>query len=93
MNRRDDAVAAGMTHAEADVWDKVAVAAGAYLRLTEEEPTHGMEREEICHAFHVVQGWLAGRPFLRTLRDVMDDEPPISADMDASPCLAGGQGG
>jgi hypothetical protein len=65
--RSDEAVAAGMTPAEADVWDKVATAAGAYLRLTESEPHHGMEREEICHAFHIVQGWLGGRPFMRSL--------------------------
>lgn len=67
MSGVEEAVAAGMTPAEAAVWDKVATAAGSYLRLTESEPTHAMEREEICHAFHVVQGWLAGRPFLRTL--------------------------
>lgn len=66
-SRVDDAIAAGMSPAEADVWDKVASAAGAYLRLTEAEPGHAMEREEICHAFHVVQGWLAGRPFMRSL--------------------------
>lgn len=65
--RIDEAVAAGMTPAEADVWDKVATAAGSYLRLTESEPQHHMEREEICHAFHVVQGWLASRPFLRAV--------------------------
>lgn len=65
-------VAAGMTEAEADVWSKVGDAAGAYLRLTESEPHHGMEREEVCHAFHVIQGWLAGRPFVRAL-DVQID--------------------
>lgn len=60
-------VVAGMTEAEANVWKKVAAAAGAYLRLCDAEPHHGMEREEICHAFHVVQGWLSGRPFMRAL--------------------------
>jgi hypothetical protein len=59
--------AAGMTPREAEVWKLVGGAAGAYLRLTENEPHHGMEREEVCHAFHVIQGWLAGRPFLRAL--------------------------
>lgn len=61
-------IEAGMTPAEAEVWALVGKAAGAYLRLTENEPHHGMEREEVCHAFHVVQGWLAGRPFLRAVR-------------------------
>jgi hypothetical protein len=60
-------IAAGMTPREAEVWDAVGRAAGLYLRLTEDEPQHGMEREEICHAFHVVQGWLAGRPFIRAM--------------------------
>lgn len=61
------AVAAGMTPREAEVWRLVSRAAGAYLRLTVDEPQHGMEREEVCHAFHVVQGWLAGRPFIRAM--------------------------
>ncbi len=65
--RIEQAIAAGMSPAEADVWDKVATAAGSYLRLTESEEHHPMEREEICHAFHSIQGWLAGRPFLRDL--------------------------
>lgn len=63
------AVAAGMTPAEARVWDLVSRAAGLYLRLTENEPGHGMEREEVCHAFHVVQGWLLGRPTTRAIED------------------------
>lgn len=63
------AVAAGMTPAEARVWDLVSRAAGSYLRLTEDEPGHGMEREEVCHAFHVVQGWLLGRPTIRAIED------------------------
>lgn len=58
---------AGMTKAEAATWERVRMAASSYLRLTENEPHHGMEREEICHAFHVIQGWLAGRPFLRKI--------------------------
>lgn len=61
------AVEAGMTEREAETWELVRKAAGSYLRLTEDEPHHGMEREEICHAFHVIQGWLSGRPFLRAL--------------------------
>lgn len=65
--RQREAIAAGMTFREAEVWDNVATVAGLYLRLTEDEPQHGMEREEICHAFHVIQGWLAGRPFMRAL--------------------------
>jgi hypothetical protein len=60
-------VRAGMTEREAEVWLAVSKAAGLYLRLTEDEPRHGMEREEVCHAFHVIQGWLAGRPFMRAL--------------------------
>lgn len=61
------AVTAGMTEREAEVWERVAKAAGSYLRLTDDETHHPMEREEICHAFHIIQGWLAGRPFLRAL--------------------------
>lgn len=56
-----------MTQAEAEVWDAVGTASGKYLRLTETEPHHPMEREEVCHAIHVVQGWLAGRPFMRAI--------------------------
>jgi hypothetical protein len=63
------AIAAGMTEREAEVWSSVAEAAGLYLRLTDDEPIHGMEREEVCHAFHVIQGWLGGRPFLRRLAE------------------------
>lgn len=61
------AVDAGMTERESEVWATVGAAAGKYLRLTEDEPQHPMEREEICHAFHVIQGWLAGRPFIRAM--------------------------
>lgn len=61
------AIDAGMTPREAAVWERVRVAAGAYLRLTDDEPHHPMEREEICHAFHVIQGWLGARPFVRAL--------------------------
>jgi hypothetical protein len=61
-------VAAGMTEREAEVWEKVRHAAGSYLRLTRDDPnSHPMEREEICHAFHVIQGWLGSRPFRRSL--------------------------
>lgn len=71
----ENAIAAGMTPREAEVWEAVGRAAGLYLRLTEDEPQHGMEREEICHAFHVVQGWLAGRPFVRAMGyDKTEDE-------------------
>jgi hypothetical protein len=75
-NLRVTAVAAGMTTGEARVWAMVAEAAGAYLRLTEEEPSHGMEREEVCHAFHSIQGWLAGRPTIRALGHVWAPPPP-----------------
>lgn len=61
---------AGFTEREVEVWEKVGSAAGAYLRLTEDEPGHLMEREEICHAFHIIQGWLAGRPTIRLLGEV-----------------------
>lgn len=67
MSGHDDLIAAGMTPNEADVWELVRSAAGGYLRLTEAEPHHPMEREEICHAFHVIQGWLGARPFVRTI--------------------------
>lgn len=73
MNEYELAIAAGMTPREAEVWALVARAAGAYLRLTEDEPNHPMEREEVCHAIHLVQGWLAGRPFLRAMRAAIDD--------------------
>ncbi len=57
------------TEAESDVWEKVRVAASAYLRLTENEPDHPMEREEICHAFHDIQARLAMRPTLRAINE------------------------
>jgi hypothetical protein len=62
-----DSVAAGFTPAEADAFELVRVAASACLRLTENEPHHGLEREEMCHGFHVVQNWLASRPTMRRL--------------------------
>ena len=61
------AEAAGWTTAEAEVWEAVRLAAAKYLALTEAEPAHGMEREEICHAFHDIQCRLAIRPQIRRL--------------------------
>lgn len=61
------AMDAGLTEREAHVWAVVSYTAGAYISLTEDEPGHVMEREEICHAFHVIQGHLALRPFMRKL--------------------------
>lgn len=55
------------TPAEAEVWEKVRVAAHSYLKLTDNEPDHPMEREEICHAFHDIQARLAMRPTLRAI--------------------------
>jgi hypothetical protein len=56
-----------MTEREAEAWWLVRDAAAACLKLTADEPHHGMEREEMCHAFHVIQGWLASRPTMRTM--------------------------
>lgn len=67
MGVREQAIDAGMTEAEADVWELVRAAAGAHIALTVDEPGHPMEREEICHAFHVIQGHLAVRPFMRAM--------------------------
>lgn len=58
-------VGAHMTPAEAEVWELIGKAAAAYLKLTETEAAHPMEREEICHSFHDIQARLASRPFLR----------------------------
>lgn len=52
------------------VWEKVREAATLYLALTESDPQHPMEREEICHAFHDIQARLALRPTMRALTGV-----------------------
>jgi hypothetical protein len=64
------AIGAGMTVREAQVFDQVSKAAGAYLTLTDKEPHHVMERQEICQAFHVIQGWLASRPTIRKIEEL-----------------------
>jgi hypothetical protein len=68
-----DALAVGFTPAEAHAWELVRAAANACLRLTEQEPHHGMEREEMCHGFHTVQGWLASRPTMRAMEQLAGD--------------------
>jgi hypothetical protein len=72
-DRITGAIIGGMTEAEAKAWVLTADAASMVLRLTDQEPSHPMEREEVCHAFHVVQGWLAGRPFLRALGEAQKE--------------------
>lgn len=57
----------GFTEEESDAWEKVRVAASACLGLTETDPLHPMEREEICHEFHHIQRWLASRPTMKKM--------------------------
>lgn len=75
-----NAETAGMTPREAGAWIAVGRAAGTCLRLTDDEHHHPMEREEICHAFHVIQGWLSGRPFVRALQG--DNSPTTDGKED-----------
>ena len=53
---------AGMDEAEAECWQKIAAAAGAFFALPE---LHPMDRQEVATAIHVVQNKLLGRPTYR----------------------------
>jgi hypothetical protein len=52
----------GMTDAEADCWELVARAAGAFFQLPD---LHPMDDHEVTQAIHVVQGKLLSRPTYR----------------------------
>lgn len=61
---RERFLAIGFTSDECDVFDLVTTAATAVLALP---VLHPMDREEFCHAFHVIQDKLLARPGLRTI--------------------------
>lgn len=60
---RQSILAAGMTEAEADCWQKTAEAAGAFFALPE---LHPMDQQEVATAIHVLQNKLLSRPTYRT---------------------------
>jgi hypothetical protein len=49
----------GFDEDENEAWNAVAYAASVCLHL---EPTHPMEKEELAHAFHIIQNYLLARP-------------------------------
>jgi hypothetical protein len=59
---RDFVIAAGMTEKEADCWELIAKAAGAFFDLPE---MHPMDKAEVSSAIHVVQNKLLSRPTYR----------------------------
>jgi hypothetical protein len=59
---RERVLAAGLTEAEADCWELVAKAAGAFLALPK---LHPMDAPEVATAIHVVQHKLLARPTYR----------------------------
>jgi hypothetical protein len=59
---RDFVIAAGMTEKEADCWELIAKAAGAFFDLPE---MHPMDKGEIATAIHIVQNKLLSRPTYR----------------------------
>ena len=59
---RDFVVAAGLTPAEADCWEAIARAAGAFFALPE---LHTMDKQEVASAIHIVQNKLLSRPTYR----------------------------
>jgi len=74
------AQAAGMSQAEAVVWEDIRTAARSSLLLIETDCQHSMERAEVCSAFHVLQRWVAARPFQRALLGL--DGGPASGSSD-----------
>ena len=63
---RQAVLAAGMTEAEADCWEQVASAAGAFFNLPE---LHPMDKTEVASAIHIIQNKLLGRPTYRKYRE------------------------
>jgi len=59
---RERVLACGMTAAEADCWQAVAVAAGKFFELPK---LHPMDDHEVAHAIHVIQHKLLSRPAYR----------------------------
>ena len=59
---REFVIKAGMTEKEADCWEKVAQAAGAFFALPE---LHSMDDHEVASAIHVIQHKLLARPTYR----------------------------
>lgn len=59
---RDFVIAAGMTEKEADCWELIAKAAGAFFDLPE---MHPMDKSEVASAIHIVQNKLLSRPTYR----------------------------
>jgi hypothetical protein len=59
---RDFVIAAGMTEKEADCWELIAKAAGAFFELPE---MHPMDKSEVASAIHIVQNKLLSRPTYR----------------------------
>lgn len=60
-------MAAGLTEAEADCWEKIAAAAGAFFQLPQ---LHPEDNKEVAVAIHVVQNKLLGRPTYRKYLEV-----------------------
>jgi hypothetical protein len=56
---------AGMTEEEVAAFNLTCDAANAVLALPD---LHPMDREEYCHAFHVIQNKVLSRPLVRVVR-------------------------
>ena len=64
---RDFVMKAGLTEEEADCWEKIAAAAGAFFALPE---LHSMDDHEVASAIHVVQHKLLARPTYRKYLEI-----------------------
>lgn len=76
-NRVTEAMQAGMTEKEAESWALVGTAAGSCLKMDKENKLHPMDQEELCHAFHAIQNLLLGRPVLRELQEIWEEDDGV----------------
>ena len=58
---------AGLTEAEAECWEKIAAAAGAFFQLPK---LHPGDAAEVAVATHVIQNKLLGRPTYRKYLEI-----------------------
>ena len=68
---RQRVLACGMTEAEADCWEAIAEAAGAFFRLPKLHPTDG---DEVAEAVHIIQNKLLSRPTYRKYVDLAKNQ-------------------
>ena len=68
---RTRVIACGLTETEADCWIHASKAAAIFFQLPE---LHELDKHEVAHAIHVVQGKLLGRPAYRHYKELLPDQ-------------------